>query len=163
MSEPVLEGKLRRLTLAAAVLGLLLVAVAFLPGERWYVDANHCPMWEARPAGVPNCTPRFDELAGEKPAGGIALVVFVAAVLAPALLVRRDAIRIRAWFWCAWTALAGGGSLMLGFVLAASHVAPRSEVLWPTQVVQLGVAAFLALFWGVLPAVLLTTRKPSAG
>jgi hypothetical protein len=164
---PELAARLRRLVVAITVLGVVLLAVGSLPGQRVYHDANHC--FGAALGGLTNtehqlkaCESAFTELHAAYPAGGeLRLALYLLVVLVPAWPVYRDPRAQHAWGWFAG-AVAGSvvaGNLMCWLELDLDFLT-RTVTLWPARVVEAGVAAIQAVLLLGLPLTIARGRVP---
>lgn len=163
---PVLAARLRRFVVVIAVLGLVLLGVGLLPGQEVYDDANDCLGGAIASLGMTEhhhaaCSASYTQLRETRLAGGLPLVIYVVLLLAPALVLYRDPRARRAWWWVVW----GAGGLLVAAALVLLlefhlDIFSQTRTLWPTRVVQGGVAAMQALMLVALPITIVRSREP---
>lgn len=163
----VLAARLRRFIRVIAVLGLVLVGVGLLPGQEVYDDANNCLGGAIASLGMTEhhhaaCSVSYTQLRETRLAGGLPLAIYVVLLLAPALVLYRDPRARRAWWWVVW----GVGGLLVAAALVLLlefhlDIFSKTRTLWPTRVVQGGVAAMQALMLVALPITIVRSRLGS--
>lgn len=165
---PELAARLRRLIIGLTVLAVVLLGIGLLPGERVYDDANNCfghvfgalGNTEHQPSACESSYTRLSEI---RLAGGLPLAIYLVVVVGPGWLIYRRPGARRAWWWFAWSIVGAVLSACLGFYLEFHlDLFSRTVILWPTRVVEVGVATIqLALLLG-LPITIARSRTPRA-
>jgi hypothetical protein len=163
--SPKLATRLRRIAHLVVAIGLVVMAVGFLPGERVYSDSNNCfgraVVGFEHPSS--ECTSRYDQLDETRLAGGVPLVLYIVSALAPAILIQAEPRRRRGWHWLLWSLLTGVGGLAVLFLLTFHlDLFAHTVQLWPQTIVIAGTLAIMALLLLALPLVLLLTRDGPA-
>src|SRR5262249_20776610 len=105
------------------------------------------------------CESSYTRLSETRLAGGVPLAVYLIIVVAPGWLVYLAPRARPAWWWFAWSIVGAVLSACLGFYLEFNlDLFSRTVILWPTRVVEAGVAAIeVALLLG-LPLVIVRSR-----
>jgi len=158
-SAPRRKRRVRLLLQLALGLAMVIAIVGFFPGTRIYEDVNeNVECWSQ--SGWRGACPRsYTLLRATRDSGGAMLLVCLAFMLAPATLAYADPRGRSRLFWFGWSGVAivvGGFTLyVLGFDAYFDH----AVVLWPRQVVTLGLSALVALVGLVLPIVVVTARE----
>ena len=161
---PELAARLRRLIVALTVLAVVLLGIGLLPGERVYDDANNCfghvfGALASTEHQQSACESSYTQLRETRLAGGVPLAVYLIIVVAPGWLVYRTPRARPAWWWFAWSIIGAVLSACLGFYLEFNlDLFSRTVILWPTRVVEAGIAVIeVALLLG-LPLVVVRSR-----
>ncbi|MEO6774824.1 MAG: hypothetical protein ABI467_17750 [Kofleriaceae bacterium] len=163
--RPNLARRLRRIVHLVLALGVVLVAITFLPGRRVYDDANNClgrafAGFATTEHRHDDCSPSYTELKATEPAGGWPLVGFAIVVAIGAGLVHRRPRRRYAWAWVASTALAAVALFVTTFEL---HFFEYVETLWPAAVLDIALGTILVLVLLAAPAAALLSRERAGG
>jgi hypothetical protein len=164
---PELAARLRKLAVGLAVLAVVLLGVSLLPGQRVYSGADPCLGHGLAALGNTehqhiSCSSSYTRLRETyRAGGGPRLALYLLVVLVPAWPLYRDPRPHRAWTWFG-AAIAGSvvaGNLMFYLELEPDFLS-HTVTLWPTRVVEAGVAVIQVLLLLALPLMIARSRHP---
>jgi hypothetical protein len=165
---PELAARLRRLIIGLTVLAVVLLGIGLLPGERVYDDANNCFGRVFGALGNTEhqqsaCESSYTRLSETRLAGGLPLAIYLVVVVGPGWLVYRKPRARPAWWWFAWSIVGAVLSACLAFYLEFHlDLFSRTVILWPTRVVEVGIATIQGALLLALPLIIVRSRTPRA-